>query len=328
MPDSENDLGLVFAEQLNGDGCSTTISWKEIKHWKPSDKPIWIHLDRSHENTEKWLREESGLTQATVDALLAEESRPRVFKGKQGTVAILRGVNLNPGENVEDMIDLRIWSEGLRLITLRKTRLQSVRDVRAELTEKQEGAESIPALFQELVLKLSQRKSETIESFKPRIDEIEAELDLSDAQVSSHVLMDLRNQAISLRRYLAPQRIALSELMNNPPDWADKNWYPRMREVADTLTYYVEELDFAKEQAIVIKDDIASQLSETTNRTLYALAVISGVFLPLAFLTGLLGINVGGMPGTGNTYAFWVVCGILAAVCVFEIVLFKKLKWI
>ncbi|MGI9354547.1 MAG: CorA family divalent cation transporter [Rhizobiaceae bacterium] len=29
----------------------------------------------------------------------------------------------------------------------------------------------------------------------------------------------------------------------------------------------------------------------------YALSIVAAIFLPLGFLTGLLGINVGGMPG-------------------------------
>ena len=50
---------------------------------------------------------------------------------------------------------------------------------------------------------------------------------------------------------------------------------------------------------------------------MYVLSVIAAVFLPLGFLTGLLGINVGGMPGADNAAAFWLVCliaSLLAAV--------------
>ncbi|WP_083098391.1 CorA family divalent cation transporter [Pseudophaeobacter leonis] len=307
----EGENGLLFAQRLNGDGSGTAIGWEEVKAWKTGDKPVWIHLDRTDPNVETWLRDESGLTSETVNALLSEESRPRVFKGKRGTVAIFRGVNLNPDAKRSDMVDLRLWSEGERLITLRKTRLQTVRNVLAKLAEGGDGPATISALFQDLSFTLCQRMSQTIEGIKDRVDQVQDEFDLSAPDKTRVDLMDVRNNAISLRRYIAPQRIAMGELIVDPPQWADNNWHAKMREVAETLAYYVEELDSARDQALVYKDDVASQLAESTNRTLYALAVISAIFLPLAFLTGLLGINIGGMPGVESSSAFWVFCALL-----------------
>jgi zinc transporter len=48
----------------------------------------------------------------------------------------------------------------------------------------------------------------------------------------------------------------------------------------------------------------------------------------LGFLTGLLGINVGGMPGADNGDAFWLVCGLCVLFSVLQIALFKILKWL
>ncbi len=64
------------------------------------------------------------------------------------------------------------------------------------------------------------------------------------------------------------------------------------------------------------------------NRTMFALSIVAGVFLPLSFITGLLGINVGGMPGLESPEAFWIACGILVLVFIAEIALFRRLKWI
>ncbi len=114
-----------------------------------------------------------------------------------------------------------------------------------------------------------------------------------------------------MRRYLAPQREALSTLHIDAPGLAGRGTArPPLRETADRLTRYVEELDAARERSMIIKDDIANQLAEAANRTLYVLAIISGIFLPLAFLTGLLGINIGGMPGVESASAFWIFCAI------------------
>ena len=64
------------------------------------------------------------------------------------------------------------------------------------------------------------------------------------------------------------------------------------------------------------------------NKTMYVLSLVAAVFLPLGLLTGLLGINVGGIPGGESPWAFAIVCLILIAVAVVQIVIFRKMKWL
>ncbi|CAN0584687.1 unnamed protein product, partial [Ectocarpus sp. 12 AP-2014] len=133
---------------------------------------------------------------------------------------------------------------------------------------------------------------------------------------------------VVLRRYIAPQREALATLVSEPPEWLDDTLRAHLRETSDRLMRYLEELDASRERGLVIKDDIANQLSEASNQTLYVLAIISAIFLPLAFLTGLLGINIGGMPGVENAYAFWIFCAIMGVCLIVELAIFRKLNWL
>lgn len=327
--DIPEDEGLIFACRLDGDGKAELIGWAEVESWNKADGPIWIHLDHSHIRVQAWLREKSGLTETTVEALIAQDTRPRVFQGRRGLIAILRGVNLNPGSDAEDMIDLRIWSEGQRVITLRRDRLQTARDVLSQLVDESNGPETISELFVSLIVRLNERIAPTIEHLSERVDALElAAENMQDARETRHKLLEIRTEAVKLRRYLAPQRVALGELLATPPKWAKEEWGPRFRETSDMLVQYIEELDAIRERVLVIKDDIANQLAEATNKTLYALAVLSGIFLPLAFLTGLLGINIGGMPGVDDDKAFGVFCGLLAGLTLIEIAIFRRLKWL
>ena len=82
-----------------------------------------------------------------------------------------------------------------------------------------------------------------------------------------------------------------------------------------------------RERAQVVKDELQNMLADRLNKNMYVLSVIAAIFLPLGFLTGLLGINVGGIPGADNSMSFLIFCGILTAIVVFQIWLFKKMKW-
>ena len=110
-------------------------------------------------------------------------------------------------------------------------------------------------------------------------------------------------------------------------DWLSDTDRSRLRESADRTTRFVEELDLVRERAIVIQEDLSSRLSEKMDRTMYVLSIVSAIFLPLGFLTGLLGINIGGIPGADYGGAFFVFCALLVGIVGFQIWLFKSKKW-
>ena len=68
--------------------------------------------------------------------------------------------------------------------------------------------------------------------------------------------------------------------------------------------------------------------AEAMNRQMLLLSIVTAVFLPLGLITGLLGINVGGIPGTASPYAFWIVCTILLALGALLLALFRRLGWL
>ena len=72
-----------------------------------------------------------------------------------------------------------------------------------------------------------------------------------------------------------------------------------------------EELELNNERLRLSDDEVAKQTQERLNRNLYRISFLSAIFLPLGFLTGLLGVNIGGMPGVSSTYAFGFFCFLL-----------------
>jgi zinc transporter len=102
----------------------------------------------------------------------------------------------------------------------------------------------------------------------------------------------------------------------------------RMREVADRTMRHVEDLDAVRDRTAVLQDELTTQMSEQMNRTMYLLTVVATVMLPLGFVTGLLGVNVGGIPGADTPWAFAALCAILAVLVAVEVVLLRRLRWV
>ncbi len=75
-------------------------------------------------------------------------------------------------------------------------------------------------------------------------------------------------------------------------------------------------------------DQIAARLAEQMNRNIYVLSVIAAIFLPLEFLTGLLGVNVAGIPGQENPWSFIFVVVGLAGLAALILLTFRRFGWL
>ncbi|MGC9452190.1 MAG: zinc transporter ZntB [Oceanipulchritudo sp.] len=320
-----DEASLLGALLLDGKGGGHPLKWKGIHSWKKEDGALWIHLDRKAPDARKWLRKGSGLDPLICEALLAEETRPRAEGIGDGMLVILRGVNLNPGEAPDDMISVRIWIERNRIITLRGPKLLALADVRKRL-DAGTGPDTAAGVLVSITEMLTDRMGPVMENLNDIVDAIEEKVLANPDAALRRELSEMRRQAISLRRHIAPQREAILRLQSVPGEFFAPEHLMRLRESGDRTTRYVEDLDALRERASVVVEEITARASEQINRTMYALSLVAGIFLPLGFVTGLLGINVGGMPGVDNAGAFSIVCLILAAMALGLLLVFRRMK--
>ena len=82
-----------------------------------------------------------------------------------------------------------------------------------------------------------------------------------------------------------------------------------------------------RERVAVTQEELLSRLSDQMNTRMYVLSVVAAIFLPLGFLTGLLGVNVGGIPGVENPWAFYLFVLFLVGIVVAQMLWFKRKKW-
>jgi zinc transporter len=119
----------------------------------------------------------------------------------------------------------------------------------------------------------------------------------------------IRSQAIILRRFVAPDRDALAAMAQLEFDWIGKDDRLHLREAADRFARMAEELESVRERAALIHEQLTDLRAEMIDQRSLAIAVTAFIFLPLTFVTGLLGMNVEGIPGAKEPWAFWGVVG-------------------
>ncbi len=321
----KNDNFLICAFKIRPGGTAETLLFPNLSPKLKEGEWIWLHFDITEPGTKAWLHDNSGLDEHAVNALLAEETRPRVSSMGRGNLVILRGVNLHPQSDPTDMISVRLWIEDKRIISTRFRRLLSVTAIR-ERCDANDAPETVGEFVVDLNNGLIERMSGVLGSLEDKIEAIEQTIDQGSLAGIRQRLVAARQKIIPLRRFISPQRDAVSHLIASKVAWLSAWQRDQLKECADRLTRYVEELDTMRERSSVIQDTVSAAMSEQMNKNMMVLSVVAAIFLPLGLLTGLLGVNVEGIPGAENSpWAFWIVVAILVFITVFQIWLFRRM---
>ena len=287
----------------------------------------WLHLDANVDGIQEWMAQDPTVDSIAERNLLAQDSRPRTIAHEDDILINLRGVNLNPGSEPEDMIGIRLFIEPTRITSVERRALKATRDM-ADVARTQ-GLPATPGGFiARFALALIDRMNPTIADLNEQVDELEEKIDDMSADAGRDTLAELRRESILLRRYLAPQRDALNTLSLQNMAWITEDDRLRIREAADQATRITEELEAIRERCAIVHDGLVDKRSEEMNRNMMILSVVAAIFLPLGLISGMMGINVGGMPWVESDNGFWIVTGIVVAIGLVQLWIFRLLKWL
>ena len=285
-----------------------------------------MHLDALQEDGYDWLSSLEGIPETAVEALFAEETRPRTVRMGKGLLLTLRGVNLNPESNPSDMVSLRLWVTPHFIVSSRRRKLLSVQDVAKDLSNN-EGPTNTGDIVATLTETLTGRMAKVITSLEDELADLEESIGEGIEADQRDSLVQRRLETIRLRRFLVPQKEAINKLSQESVTWMTADQIAQVQEAANDITRYVEGLESLRERCLLMQEEFANLQAEKMNARMYVLSILSGIFMPLGFLTGLFGINIGGMPGTDNGSAFWLFCIALVVLGGGQFVLMRKSRW-
>lgn len=139
------------------------------------------------------------------------------------------------------------------------------------------------------------------------LDAVEVELDRGGFVLKKQMLDDRRFPKMHLDLQRLLQVIAHGEQVfpRVKERCASKHWFANediisLEELIGRLRRLKENVGFIANRITAVQAGLDSWQAEQINRKLYYLSFLSIIFLPLSVITGVFGMNVGGVPWTGQ----------------------------
>lgn len=286
---------------------------------------VWLHVESIQPSLPDDLRGAS-LPDIVISALTATETRPRCDAVDHGAILNLRGTALTKHDGGDGLVSVRLWVQQHRIISFSRTTLAAMPKVHAAFMA---GLLADPGdLVSLLAREISLELDPLVAGLGDQLDDCETELESGNHFSLRRVVAQIRSTAISLRRFVAPDRDALDALTSLNFPWLAPEDVLHIREASDRFARMTEELEAVRERAALIHEQLTDLRTELVDQRSLYIAIVAFIFLPLTFITGLLGMNVDGIPFAHHPHAFWGVVAFCVLIGVVVLGWFGLRHWL
>ena len=188
-------------------------------------------------------------------------------------------------------------------------------------------AEGPVGLFHRIVDTMVDHYRPVMDALEERIDHMEEEAFAGQGELARR-MVKLRHELAQMRRVLMPQRDVLGRLARREFAAISDEMAYRIRDVYDHVVRLADEAILFQDRVTGILEVNLSSISNRLNQVMKVLTVMSTIFLPLTVLSGMWGMNVPlpHFPG-GEAAQFWWVAGIMVAIAVAMLAVFRRNRW-
>ena len=284
----------------------------------------WIDLDytdsESYEELQKHIQDAS-----IVESIVRDDTRPRFHRLQHGFLLFLRGINHNDGAHPEDMVSLRIYSTKDIVITAHRRELASISLLRTSTD--MEGC-TVEDFVIRIIEEVNERISLYLDTISTNVEQIEDAIHEDIDETHKHSLAIYRKNLHQIKRYVLSQKEAIEHLFRYWKEGLTNEQDLSLHDNIDHLTYMIEENTLLVERILILENLFANRLIEKQNVRIYLLSIISGIFLPLTFITGLFGMNTTDMPFSVEAGGFLKIIILIVVVGIISGIFLRIKKWL
>jgi zinc transporter len=310
---------------LAGDGPIRCLSAEEAATYSGPGF-VWIHIEGTDEEGLALLAGQA-IPDVASNALVATETRPRCDVIDEGALINLRGPAAEELKDTDRLVSIRMWIRAGKVNSVTRRPLSATNLVRVQM---EHGTISDPGdLVAAFARAISKQLDPQVAGLGDSLDDCESALDDSRALYGLRTnIARIRSEAIAFRRFVAPNRDALETMAELPFEWLSEEDRLHIREAGDRFARMTEELEAVRERSALLHEQLTDLRGEQMENRSLVISIVAFIFLPLTFVTGLLGMNVEGIPYAQSPWAFWGVVAFCVLIGALVLAWFMWRHWL
>jgi zinc transporter len=284
----------------------------------------WIHHAGEVESLS--LDRAGEIPDVAAGALVALETRPRCDRVEDGAILNLRGLGAIEPQDSDRLVSIRMWVKQGLVHSFGRRPLAATGEVMRQMDAARicDPGDLVAAYARAISTELDPE----VARLGDELDDCESDLAPANIYRFRRAITGIRSEAIGFRRFVAPNRDALLTLALQDFEWLAEEDRLHIREAADRFARMAEELEAVRERAALLHEQLTDLRAEQLDQRALLISIVAFIFLPLTFITGLLGMNVEGIPYEDRPWAFWGVVGFCLVIGLIVLGWFARRHWL
>ena len=303
-----DENGLICGYRFAPDAPGEVIGLDAAVRWLADDDSgfVWLHFNLADANAERWIRQNLAVVPQFFEALHEGSRSTRIEDASDTLVAVVNDVAFEFAFDPSEIETLWLHVGPRLALSARLRPLRSIDRLRQAVKDGCLFASSV-AFLNHLLHDQGDVLVRIVREATVQVDTVEDGLLAGRLQHKRVQLGKLRRVLVRLQRLLAPDPGPLFRLLRLPPPWVPEAGLDELRQAAEEFTLVIRDVSELQERIKLLQEEIAAQLNEQTNRSLFTLTIVTVLALPINIMAGLLGMNVGGIPLADDPHGFYVI---------------------
>jgi zinc transporter len=300
--------GYLFTANQAGRPVSLdeTLAWLAQPQAPDGEEFVWLHFNLADAAAERWMQTHLALAPEFYEALKAGSRSTRIEDAADHLIAVVNDVAFEFSFEPSEIATLWVTANQRVAVSARNHPLRSIDRLRQAVKDGGRFGSTV-ALLNHLLQDQGDVLVRIVRDATLQVDTVEDSLQLGKLQRKRADLGKLRRVLVRLQRLLAPEPGALFRLLRQPPPWIALHDLDELRQSTEEFSLVLRDLAALQERIKLLQEEIAAQVGEQTNRSLFTLTVVTVLALPINIIAGLLGMNVGGIPLATHEHGFLIV---------------------
>ena len=309
------------------------ITWGEaslVDRWRSSqDSWLWIDSDGADPSGEAELARRLISCPAYLLRDFQHRRRPPKYDSSDHCdLLLLKGLDADTSDLEFGTIQLGMLIHPRVLITRHSGESRSINHVRDGLHAGDPTPEDPYALSLRISQILFDRYLPIVLALEERLEVVEDELFHHPEGDYLEELTGYRTSLKKLRRYTAYHQATMASLLRHRERNLTESEQRMLRDINEALERLGSLQGLFYDLCGDLIDGYLSLSAHRLNEIMKVLTIITAIFVPLSFVAGVYGMNFQFMPELGTRWGYFVVLGVMSAIGIGLIVLFRRRRWL
>lgn len=265
-----------------------------------------------------------------LEDIVDVNQRPKFEEYEDGIYFVLNTIDYDEEYDRVDIEVVSIYFGSEYILSFQESDQAIFSEVKSRITQKKGRIVSrgVDYLAYALIDSIIDKYFIVLEQFEDDIEDLELEIMSDPNDSTKQKFHHYKSELIKIKKSIHPLLEAIDRFTESKHALVNKNTKLFLRDAHDHVRQNLEKIEITKEKITALQELHNSEVSYKMNKAMQFLAVVTTIFVPLSFLTGIYGMNFEHMPELHYKYGFRILLAFMAIIIISLIIYFKRKKWL